>query len=262
MSYLQRNICFASHCAISFLALGGCSPWTPTHTEDRAPRPVAAPSEPACTNWNAYDEDWHRRHCDVAVRWCPDTMPVGSSGAAGTTGTRGAGGTTGSTAGATGSAGAAGAGGGAGGPRDAGLTGGDASASLDSGAALDGGHVVADAGHATGDGVSACIVGATCPLGMSCVTGSCQRCASGVCACQRDDDCSASQICDHEVGACATPPPTCTALATEAGCAARVDCAPIYGGMSCTNTVGSPCHSGEANCTCATYSFAACVTRD
>jgi hypothetical protein len=31
--------------------------------------------------------------------------------------------------------------------------------------------------------------------------------------------------------------------------------------MMCTNAMGSPCQSGEANCTCATYAFAACVNR-
>jgi hypothetical protein len=141
------------------------------------------------------------------------------------------------------------------------MTGGGAS--VDSGVALDGGHTATDAGHATdGKGTPACIVSTTCPQGTSCVTGSCQACAGGVCACQRDDDCSSSQVCNHDMGACTTPPPACTALTTEAACSTRVDCAPIYGGMSCTNTVGSPCHSGEANCTCAMYSFAACVGRD
>jgi len=257
MSCLHRNICFASHGAILFLALAGCDPWTPPETENGA-----VPSESACTNWKSYDEDWHRRHCNVAIRWCDMSTtprgwtPVGSSsGTAGATGTNGAGGTTGSPTGAVGGAGGGGAG-------DAGLTGGGGSASVDSGVAVDGGHVVTDAGHAAGDGTTACIVSATCPLGTSCVTGSCQPCAAGVCACQRDDDCSASQVCNHDVGACATPPPTCAALTTEAACSARADCAPIYGGMSCTNTVGSPCHSGEANCTCATYDFAACVARD
>ena len=305
MRCLQRNIWFASHCAISFLALGGCGVWTPTQPEDQAPRPAAAPSPPACTNWSAYDEDWHRRHCDVAIRWCSagsggSTTSTGSSGAAGargtngyagatgsttgaggtngsatgaagTMGTNGAAGTNGSAAGAAGGAGSAGAvgtaGNGAGGEvatRDAGLSEGDAGASVDSGVALDGGHAVsADAGHATDvAGASSCVVGTTCPQGTSCVTGSCQACPGGVCTCQRDDDCSASQICDHDTATCTAPPPVCTALTTEAACSARVDCTPIYGGMSCTNNVGSPCHSGEANCTCATYSFAACVARD
>jgi hypothetical protein len=31
--------------------------------------------------------------------------------------------------------------------------------------------------------------------------------------------------------------------------------------MSCTNAMGSPCLSGQADCTCATYSFAVCIAR-
>ncbi len=281
MGCLQRKIWFASHCAISVLALGGCGPWGPHQPEDRAPHPTAVAPEPACTNWNAYDEDWHRRHCDVAIRWCNggangSTIPIETSGAAGAQWNNGAAGAIGSAtgaAGATGTHGAAGASGsttggsgGAGGegaPTDAGLAGIDASASSDAGASADGGLAVADAGHASdGAGASSCVVSTTCPQGTACVAGSCQACAGGVCTCQRDDDCSAGQICDHDVGTCTTPPPVCAALSTEAACSARADCSPVYGGMSCTNTVGSPCHSGEANCTCATYSFAACVARD
>jgi hypothetical protein len=284
MGCLQRKVWFASQCAISVLALGGCGAWAPKQPdEDRAPRP-ATTAEPACTNWNDYDEDWHRRHCDVAIRWCNGGaggsggstiaietggaagarwndgtagMAGSGTGAAGAIGTKGAAGATGSTTGAAGDAGGAGA------PRDAGLAEGDGSASRDAGGSGDGGHVLADAGAARdGAGASACVVSATCPQGTSCVAGACQACAGGACTCQRDDDCSASQICDHDVGTCATPPPLCAALTTEAQCAARADCTPVYGGMSCTNTVGSPCHSGEANCTCETYSFAACVARD
>jgi hypothetical protein len=277
MSCSQRKIWFASRCVISFLVLGGCSPWTPTQPGDHAPHRVAAPSEPACTNWNAYSEEWHRRHCDVAIRWCDtghggSTGAAGSSGAAGTKGTSGAGGTTGGTTGSTGTGAAAGTSGTAGSNGSAGSTNGtgggtgsagSGGASVDSGVVMDGGHAAPDAGHATdGKGTTSCLVSATCPQGTSCVTGSCQACAGGVCACQRDDDCSSSQVCNHDKGACTTPPPACTVLTAEAACSARVDCAPIYGGMSCTNAVGSPCHSGEANCTCEMYSFAACVGRD
>ena len=110
----------------------------------------------------------------------------------------------------------------------------DAGVSSDSGAAAGGGQTTTDGGHAT----------------------------DGAITCQRDDDCAGGQICDHDVATCTTPPPTCGQLTTEAACAARADCTPFYGGMTCTNDVGSACHSGEANCTCATYSFAACVARD
>jgi hypothetical protein len=284
MGCLQRKIWFASHCAILVLALGGCGPWASPQPGDRAPGPVA--SEAACMNWNAYDEDWHRRHCDVAIRWCNggaggSTIAIETSGAAGAqwnngaagktgsttggagaTGAEGTAGVTGSTTGAAGGAGTTGAG--AGGARaDAGLGGAGASASSDAGVAADGGPSIADAGQASdGGGGMSCAASPTCPQGTSCVAGSCQACGGGVCTCQRDDDCSAGQICDHDTNTCAMPPPVCATLSTEADCAKRADCAPVYGGMSCTNTAGSPCHSGEANCTCATYSFAACVARD
>jgi hypothetical protein len=91
--------------------------------------------------------------------------------------------------------------------------------------------------------------------------GSCEPCTGGVCVCQRDDDCPASQVCDHTTGTCGAPPPTCPQITMEAECVARADCKAIYAGMMCTNAMGSPCHSGEANCTCATYAFAACVAR-
>jgi hypothetical protein len=297
----QRNVWLAAHCAVAVVALGSCEGLIPKPADDRAPHPEVASAQPTCTQWDAYDADWHRRHCDDPIHWCtlPDT--VGTTGG-GTTGTTGGAGSKGSATGAAGGAGSAGvggaaghagstgdagAGGGAGGaasggaaggaagstasggaagtgaggtvaPIDAGASGGDAGVSV--GGAPDGGHASADAGPTGGQG--ACVVGTSCPQGTSCVSGSCQSCPAGVCTCQRDDDCSAMQICDHDTATCTSPPPACTALVTEAACAVRVDCTPFYGGMSCTNNVGSPCHSGEANCTCATYSFAACVARD
>jgi hypothetical protein len=283
MGSSQRAL-LAVHCGWVVMSLAGCGPWVPKPTDDRAPHPQVTPAQPACTQWDAYDADWHRRHCDDPIRWCsiPGSFDTTNGGNAGTTGSAGSEGSTtgaagvkggtgsagseGSTTGAAGSAGSAGsegaAGAGAGGAiagTDAGAPEADAGAS--SGSALDGGGASADAGHSTG-GQGACVVGTSCPQGSSCVTGSCQTCPGGVCTCQRDDDCAAMQICDHDTATCTSPPPACTALATEAACAARVDCTPFYGGMSCTNNVGSPCHSGEANCTCATYSFAACVARD
>jgi hypothetical protein len=122
--------------------------------------------------------------------------------------------------------------------------------------------IAADGGSSVQGGpVIPCTVSATCAPGTSCVMGSCLTCAGGICSCLRDDDCSANQICDHVSGSCTQPPPACSALTTEAACVARANCIPIYGGMNCTNNLGNACHSGEANCTCATYSFAACIPR-
>jgi hypothetical protein len=279
----QRNALLAVHCGWIVMVLAGCGPWLPKSTDDRAPHPEVAPAQPACTQWDAYDADWHRRHCNDPIHWCsvPGAFDTTNGGKAGTTGSAGSEGSTTGAAGVKGSTGSAGsegsaaggagstgvggsAGTGAGGEKaatDAGLSESDAGASGDSGAALDGGQASTDANHATG-GQGACVAGTTCPQGTSCVAGSCQTCAGGVCTCQRDNDCSANLICDHDTATCTAPPAPCTALPTEAACAARVDCTPFYGGMSCTNTAGSPCHSGEANCTCATYSYAACVERD
>jgi hypothetical protein len=219
--------------APALLALPGCI-GTATDWGESASCGEATPIEPPCTKWGAYDSNWHRCHWgEPGITWCDappgyvETPDAGSSYVAMPDA-----GETSSTDDAAGDAGAP--------------------ASADSGTST---HA-SDAGQP-----STCTVGATCPAGSACVAGSCQACSNGVCECQRDDDCPASQICDHTVGTCAEPPPPCTALVTEAACVARPDCTPIYGGMSCTNAAGDVCQSGEANCTCATYSFAACIAR-
>lgn len=127
----------------------------------------------------------------------------------------------------------------------------------DSGRALDSGS---GGGADAGTG-AACTDSATCPSGQQCSSRTCQPCARGICACQRDNDCPRGEICNHQMGVCGAAPPTCADLRTEPACAARADCRPIYAGMHCTNDRGSECHSGEANCTCATYEFAVCANR-
>jgi hypothetical protein len=249
--------------------LAGCdsSYWAPGPGGDYVGA-VGEPREPNCTDWYAYDEGWHRRHCnDTGFIWC--NAPDGSAGStpsydAGAGAVEGA--DTGSAATTTTEAGE-GASLDSAAALSTGSTSGADSGTAASGSAADAGSTTIDAGSgASGNAsdaapVNPCTASATCAVGTSCVAGSCQPCADGVCACQRDDDCPASQICDHTAGTCAAPPPACTALTTEVACTARADCSPIYGGMSCTNNVGSVCQSGEANCTCATYSFAACVAR-
>jgi hypothetical protein len=230
-----------------------------------------------CTDWSqcvAWQCDWDLDYC-----WCEQYASSCSGDDGGYTSySYDAGSTTSANGG--GSSGVSGSSGGASasnvGPATSGAAGGDAgaspqgvgtdSAAANAASAMNGSH--GDAGAAmgstnAGDAVAAntCAVSATCPVGTSCAMGMCQPCNGGVCVCQRDDDCAGKQICDHTHGTCTNAPPTCTMLTTEAECAARADCTPVYGGMSCTNSMGSPCHSGEANCTCATYSFAACVAR-
>ena len=235
--------------APTLLTLAGCGDWTAGSAEGGGWGEVQPVVGRGCVDWNDCDRDWRRRHWDdPRVSWCnlPDAGPrsVATADAALRS--------IATTDSGPGSIALSEAGEAAGSESDAAAAG----ASPEAGTAD---AAVADA--RVGDEVNSCTVGATCPVGTSCVMGSCRTCSGGVCVCQRDDDCPATQICDHTAGTCTQPPPACSSLTTEAACIGRADCTPIYGGMNCTNNMGSPCHSGEANCTCATYSFAACVTR-
>ncbi len=252
MKSLQHRTWGARLLAPALLALPGCIGTTTDWGESAGCSCVeAVPVEPTCTKWDAYDAYWHRCHWgEPGITWC-DAPPgyVETSDAGSSYGTMPEAGSTYVP------------------PPGSGTTTPDAGeASSTDGAASDGGApVAADSGRSTdasdAGAAIACTVGATCPAASACVAGSCQACSNGVCECQRDDDCPANQICNHTVGTCTEPPPACTALLTEAACVARADCTPIYGGMSCTNDAGDVCQSGEANCTCATYSFAACIAR-
>ncbi len=58
-------------------------------------------------------------------------------------------------------------------------------------------------------------------------------------------------------------PTTCSALQHEDDCVARTgDCAPSYTGLDCTKKDGTACHAGDTGCTCATFKFASCGTKD
>jgi hypothetical protein len=268
MSFASLAARSAAVVSPSLLWLAGCSGYCEAGGAGGYGVGVTEPTQPACVDWYAYDDEWHRHHCDdPAYVWC--NAPAGGTVSI-------AGGDAGASPMGAGDAGAAPtttpeAGGPAsldsGAPPSMSSTSGADSGPASSGPTADAGGTTTDAGAGAignaGDAAptNPCATSTACAVGTSCVAGSCQPCGGGVCICQRDDDCPASQICDHAAGTCAAPPPACTGLTTEAACAARADCSPIYGGMSCTNNVGSECHSGEANCTCATYSFAACVVR-
>jgi len=270
MKRLQRMTWGVHFLAPALLALPSCSGVNGWGSSESCCA-GATPVEPNCTDWNAYDPDWHRCHWgERGINWCnaplgyTETVDAGSTG----TGTSGSGTSTTADAGETASPDGATGSGGSGATADSGTASsstGTASSGTGTGAGGAGGAGGADASSTMGAGdigqAITCTVGATCPAGNDCVSGSCQPCVGGVCACQRDDDCPANQICDHTAGTCTQPPPACTALTTEAACVARADCIPIYGGMSCTNSAGDACQSGEANCTCATYAFAACIAR-
>jgi hypothetical protein len=238
----QSAIAAAASSAVLLLAACGPSPLAHGYVEVTQ---TGGQDKPSCTDWNDYDDDWHRCHQDEpGIVWCnaPDasagSYALPDAGASAAASVDGSGGTV--TDGATSSS--------------------DSVASGETGATGDAG--AADGGSSGQAGpVNPCTVSATCAAGSSCVMGSCRPCSGGICICQRDDECPANQICDHSAGTCSQPPPSCSALTTEGECIARANCIPIYGGMSCTNNLGNACQSGEANCTCATYSFATCVAR-
>ncbi|HUJ57260.1 MAG TPA: hypothetical protein VLX92_02155 [Kofleriaceae bacterium] len=62
------------------------------------------------------------------------------------------------------------------------------------------------------------------------------------------------------IASCDVPPP-CTVLAYEDDCSARSDCEPEYTGEDCVDSTGRACTAGDANCTCQTFVFSACVAR-
>ena len=53
-------------------------------------------------------------------------------------------------------------------------------------------------------------------------------------------------------------PLACPAITDEAECLARPDCSAFYEGIDCTNPSGTACHSGDADCTCASFEFSSC----
>jgi hypothetical protein len=56
-------------------------------------------------------------------------------------------------------------------------------------------------------------------------------------------------------------PPVCSHINDEMDCLNRSDCSGIYDGIACTKPDGSACHSGDTNCTCQSYVFAACANK-
>lgn len=56
--------------------------------------------------------------------------------------------------------------------------------------------------------------------------------------------------------------PVCEALNMEVSCRARSECAPSYSGRNCKRADGSTCTSGDTNCICQSFAFAACYTEE
>jgi hypothetical protein len=59
------------------------------------------------------------------------------------------------------------------------------------------------------------------------------------------------------IAACAATP-DCTSYRYDADCRADASCGASYTGTGCKKPDNSPCQAGDTNCTCQTYSFAAC----
>ncbi len=56
--------------------------------------------------------------------------------------------------------------------------------------------------------------------------------------------------------------PACGSLTHEDDCLGRAtDCSASYNGLNCHKPDGTACHSGDTNCTCASYVFAGCVQK-
>jgi hypothetical protein len=205
MTNPQRITSGSAPLASALVLLVSCGDWSPSDVQRGrpcAPYSVSGPIrpvQPACTEWDGYDADWHRRHWgEREIHWC-NSPDAGTSSLS----------------------------------------------TLDAGAVL---TARSDAETATGgDGGE-----------LSATEGDSGEAldASG-----NADTGAAAHAGNMSEGGQGEAPPSCAMLTTEIECTARADCSAIYGGMTCTNAMGSPCLSGEADCTCATYSFAACFAR-
>jgi len=56
-------------------------------------------------------------------------------------------------------------------------------------------------------------------------------------------------------------PPVCGHVNDETDCLSRSDCLASYDGINCTHPDGTACHTGDTNCTCQSYVFAACANK-
>jgi hypothetical protein len=80
-----------------------------------------------------------------------------------------------------------------------------------------------------------CAVGSVPLIYNGCYTGGCLA----------TDTCSDAPVCGH--------------INDEGNCLDRADCTAVYVGLNCTNAqTGQACHSGDAGCTCQSFSFDHC----
>ena len=135
----------------------------------------------------------------------------------------------------------------------------DATTSTGTGEGFDAG--VPDVGALPDATAPECRANADCATGNNCQGGACVPCADGICACRRDDDCPAQDVCDHLAGTCGPPIVRCVEITVEASCIERSDCQAVYAGVNCRDAQGGACTSADPECTCETFSFAACIQR-
>jgi len=85
-----------------------------------------------------------------------------------------------------------------------------------------------------------------CPSGQVPLMDATTGCFTG--QCEAYGSCAATPVCEH--------------INDESNCLSRsTDCAATYTGINCHKPDGTQCHSGDTNCTCASFQFAACSTR-
>jgi len=101
------------------------------------------------------------------------------------------------------------------------------------------------------DPAGACTGALTCTTGgPKCATGEVPLIANGCYtgACRAITACEAA--------------PVCKALQHDTDCISRsTDCTTVYNGHGCTTPDGTACRAGDTNCTCTSFTFAACETK-
>ena len=101
-------------------------------------------------------------------------------------------------------------------------------------------------GTCAGTAGANCAAAPTCPSGQVPLIDSTTGCYNG--QCEAYGSCSESPVCEH--------------INDESNCLSRsTDCAATYTGINCHKPDGTQCHSGDTNCTCQSFQFAACSTK-
>lgn len=81
--------------------------------------------------------------------------------------------------------------------------------------------------------------------------------------CEKERDCRPGFNCDLETHECLpAAEETCGELETEAACAHRSDCTPVYGGTNCSCGQDCECQGGEPGCICESFEFFVCRAAD